>query len=314
MYLLLSLIRSALFAVLLALPCTVAMSATPPTFEDPEGARILHIGHLNFDCIEDTVLGTPIDPSMSSASRPYAIAWGQRNGSKCPGDSGVTHHGIGNEIVRVARTRIQYPIWKDLSCNVSFQEVNGDSLPDIIFFLRGGVFVGDKVQDSSRVIVLFGQKWLDTVGVVNLGNVLPFQQERFFALDLHYGRDIVEPEVRDISGIRSHRLLPVALNVFPDSVGPRSAQEAGPTLEVRVHPNPAIESAQIEARHVPPGSYIVEIVAVNGEVQWKREVIVSASGELLRTLDLHSLASGAYLVRLQQQDRIHATHPIIITR
>lgn len=308
------LLHRSLIAPLLGMLLLVSYAnASPFPADTPDlPERILYIGHLNFDCIEDTVIGVAGENRLYL---PHAIAWGRLEGAPCPGQPVMTHEEMQHRAAMVPRTRILYPAWRNLHCSVAFHEVNGDTLPDIMLFLRGEAPPGTGEKDRARVLVLFGQKWLDTVAVVRIEQVKPFQYEGFFAMDLQYGRDIVEPEIRDISGVRSHVLLPVALRVLPDSIrtpkGPGAAEQ---TLDVRIHPNPAAESARLEGRSLPPGEYTVEIIAVNGEVRWRQDVVIATSGELLRLLDLRDLASGYYLLRLHRSGRSSATYPIIITR
>ncbi len=274
--------------------------------------RVLFIGHLNFDCIEDTVFsGT----SKGLAYAPAAIGWGRpdHRTKGCSGDPGPFHPGNPASTNGV-RTQIRYPHWEKLHCTAAFQEVNGDTLPDIIFFLRGKVKTDAGDRDTARAIVLFGQRNLDTITTISLDQVGAFEYARFFALDLRPGRDIIEPELRDISGIPSHEILAVAMDVNADSsITPQLWQENGRTLDVRVHPNPAAGLARIEGRLIPAGEYGVDIVAVNGELQRQQNVTVTASGDLFRMLDLRLLASGYYVVRLHQHGTLRATYPIIIT-
>ena len=116
-------------------------------------------------------------------------------------------------------------------------------------------------------------------------------------------------------GRRSFLLPTISLAMQADTVKPPSIRP--PEIRdytVRIYPNPTIQTAQVEASIVPEGEYKVVVVAVNGRVALNQEVSVGASGELLRTLDLHSLPSGYYVVRLYSQQKMLGAYPIVITK
>ena len=83
---------------------------------------------------------------------------------------------------------------------------------------------------------------------------------------------------------------------------------------VRLRPNPAGYSVRLESRSIPSGSYEVEIATVGGSVVDTRRVTVRDSGQLQEVLDLESLSSGYYVVRLRSAGGWVGAVPLIIVR
>jgi hypothetical protein len=221
----------------------------------------------------------------------------------------------------VAETEIRYPAWHELSGSPSFQQFNGDSLSDIIIHFRGKA--GDSINrhDTARSLAIFGQNGLDTLAVLDIGTMETFQSEPFFAMDLRLGIDLIDPAVRDLSGITSYELASPSIDVGPaDTTAPPPpvTMTAGVGTESRgvfhIYPNPAGLAAQVEGMDVPPGEYQVEIVAVNGHTYLRQDVVVEGSGNLFKTLDVSLVPSGYYVVRLAKAGKVTGTYPIVITR
>jgi hypothetical protein len=270
---------------------------------------ILFVGNLNFDCYPDTVSGTMA--GMPGSYLPRTIRWGRPS----PSDSAC--QGMIPLDRRVAVTTIHYPDWDRFSGSVAFNRMNDDSLDDMTLFIRGSV--GDSLHrtDSLRALVIFSQAGLDSLPVLDVAAIDAFQVTPFFAMELRKGSELVEPEVRDISGVTSYVIQPVSLDVGGEhqdtTIVPGDSTPAQP-IRIRVYPNPTGGAAQVQIDSIPPGDYSVDVVAVNGFVVLHQSVSVPIAGTLFQTLDLHALPVGYYVVRVTSGTQIFGLYPIIITR
>lgn len=273
-------------------------------------SAILAIKHLNFDCFPDTVRGFM---NRDYQFLPLSISWGRRDSLRdapCNSDSGANS----GSAHRVARTIIDYPHWRTIAGSVTIQRFNTDTLSDFLIYLWGTVRSGETVIDTARAVTIFGQQGLDTLDVIHLDSIDSFQSEPFFAMEMRVGEQFIEPAIRDISGQVSYILPMIQTKVQSDNPKRPTIIPTNDGYTVRIYPNPTLQSAQVEASTLPEGEYKVVVVAVNGQVALDQEVTVGTSGELLRTLDLHSLSSGYYIVRIYSQQKILGAYPIVITR
>ncbi|MDB5033802.1 MAG: hypothetical protein JWQ98_1043 [Chlorobi bacterium] len=309
------LLRVACCATLILI-VTVACSSR--TFSQPEipphpPEVVLFIGHLNFDCYPDTAVGW-MDENFHYLV--HSLHWGhavtQRQGDEQRGDTSCLDHIPADK--RVPITTINYPSWDSLSGSVSFQKMNPDSLTDLLITIWGRVGDARNRHDTLRPLLLFGQHGLDTLKDLDLAKVEGFQSAPFFAMALQFGTDLVEPEVRDLSGRVSHSIAPIAYTVDRREDKQPGDDRAKNPIQVRVYPNPTGTAAQIESESTPAGEYNVEIVGVNGQVYRRQDVSVSATRGLFRVLDVHDIPSGYYLVRLHSASKLIGSYPIIITR
>ncbi len=302
---------------------SVAISAPDTTGRRP--ASILFTGHLNFDCVPDTVIGWP---DASFHYLPYAIRWGKPAlVVHYDNETGLSDTVLADSSCRgsiplgrtVRETIIRYPQWRTLSGSVGFQRMNPDTLDDMVLYLWGSVNDSTGKRDTIRPLLVFGQQGLDTLAELDLGAIDAFQITPFFAMELRVGSELVEPELRDVSGVISYLLTPIAFEIHPDDTT-REEEEApgdstqGPPIHIRIYPNPAGYEAQVEVDSLPPGEYYVEVVGVNGLVYLQQTVSVSMSGTLFGMLDLHAMLTGYYLVRVHDGVRVFALYPILITR
>ena len=297
----------------------------PP--DPPPAETILFVGNLNFDCFPDTVTAAS-GGTIPSRRLPTSIHWGAPRrivtydpatgrrdttiaDSSCAEIPSLAHH--------VSVTTIHYPAWDQLSGAVAFNRMNDDSLDDMTLFIRGTV--GDSLHraDTLRALLVFAQEGLDTLPVLDVAPIDGFQVAPFFAMELRKGSELVEPDVRDMSGVTSYVIQPVALDLgehHQDTVGQGSPGDSIPAqpIRLRVYPNPTGGAAQVEVDSIPPGDYDVDVVAVNGHVYLHQEVSVTVAGALFQTLDLHALPVGFYVVRISDGGALFGIYPIIITR
>ncbi len=264
------------------------------------GSLRLFIGHLNVDSYPDTVYGVA---DRGARALPVSIAWGIGPATK---QGSSKNH----------RTEIRYPKWATLGGSVAIQRLNSDdTLSDLCIYLWGTYKQGAKTRDTMRVLAIFGQSNLDRVPEIRLKNIDGFQTEPFIAMDLRADSEFVKPAVRDMSGKRSYELKQIRLGEKIDTsrTKPPVAPPA-PSYTVRVYPNPTAQTAHVEASVLPSGEYHVTVMSVNGRVVHEQSVSVSLSGELFRLLDLGSLSSGYYIVRLYSDQKMIGSYPIVIAR
>lgn len=81
---------------------------------------------------------------------------------------------------------------------------------------------------------------------------------------------------------------------------------------VAVYPNPAAYSTSVDIRSVTPGDYEVSVISANGSLQYRQQVEVDQSGELLRAIPLGRIATGYYLVQLRSGNQIVMTYPLVV--
>jgi hypothetical protein len=298
----------------------------PPPLEVSRTEPILFIGNLNADCYPDTVVGD-VSGGIPARSLPAAIRWGQPrriityDAATGQHDTTIADSSCLGTIPpdrKVAVTAIHYPAWEHLSGAVAFNRVNlNDSLDDMTIFIRGTV--GDSLHrtDTLRALTLFAQEGIDSLPVLDLVPIETFQVAPFFAMELRVGSELVEPEVRDLSGMTSYVIQPVSLGVGAEhhdtTITPGDSTPAQP-IRLRVYPNPTGGAAQVQVDSIPPGDYSVDVVAVNGHVYLHQEVTVSMAGTLFEILDVHTLPTGFYVVRISDDAHLLGLYPIVITR
>jgi hypothetical protein len=267
---------------------------------------ILAIGHFRPGCIPDTVWG---EAGEGFTWRPLYITWGGADSlhtPPCPPGKGSRP--------RLAKTTFEYPTWPHLGISFSAEQRSlGDTLIDLVWHVWGAYPDSTDPHSTVRSQVVFGQSGLDSLATIDLASLPAYQTFPFFAMDLEVGTHLIEPDNRDLSGTSSYILLPIGGGPPP---APLVYQPAAVAWKVKLYPNPAAGSASIEGRPVPPGDYSVEVIATDGAVALRQQITVQETGELFGTLDLKSLPSGFYVVRLRNagSDIRVGDFPIVKTR
>ena len=311
-------------AFLLGVCISSGYAVTDSTTRQPE--VILFVGHLNFDCWPDTVMGINRERSYL----PVAIHWGRavtryrfdataRRFDTIAADSPCTAAPVFAN--RVPVTTLRYPAWTRIHGSVAFRTANPDTLSDMMLFIRGNTSGSAEERDTLRPLLIFGQLGLDTLAELDLSQITSFQTAPFVAMELHVGSELVEPEVRDLSGIVSYTLASLPIHVGDHSTdttdeggeAPSDSVVAQP-IRIRVFPNPTGVSAQLQVDSIPMGDYIVEVAGVNGLVYLHEDVTVSSSAGLFQVLDLSDVPTGYYIIRVFTGAQLYAVYPIIITR
>jgi hypothetical protein len=319
-------LRLAFVCAFLIVACSTGVFSAPDTTAHPREV-VLFVGHLDFDCIPDTVTGWQ---GEGRHFLPHAIKWGrprvilQRDSASDRIDTLLPDSACLGAIPlgkRVAVTTILYPSWERLNGSVAFQRMNPDSLNDMLLYLWGSAGDSAERHDTLRPILVFGQQGLDTLAELDLGAVAAFQASPFFAMELRKGSELVEPAVRDLSGTISYVLAPIALNFGDrehDSLTelpplPGDSVPAQP-IRVVVYPNPIGATAQLRVDSLPAGDYTVDVVAVNGLLYMSMTMTVPEGGPGLETLDLHALPVGYYVLRIRDAIRVFGIYPIVVAR
>jgi len=327
--------------------CSISAAHAADSAETAGIERVLFVGTLDADCFGDTVMGWRT-PGGSGGYLPSRIIWGQPRRDRFGRLD--TACSVRTPFARRRReTRFVYPGldlsrtddltgklagWRVRGGSVAFQRLNGDTLPDIILHLRGVVIErGDGraliERDSLRSLALFAQRGLDSLPLIAVTGIGRFQSTPFFAMDLSVGEELKDPARRDLSGRTSFILEPVDLVLDEaDTTGgmpaPPTAGLDGaatpPRAALRVHPNPAGDAVTIEASGLADGIYHLRLVAADGTEHLRRELHAQSrgghmGGTLHATLDVKSLPSGYYVLRIEDNAGAPvATDHVIITQ
>lgn len=303
-----------------------ALSATTSSAQTLQRNVLLTITRLNFDCYPDTVFGVMEVPKMRTL--PTKIRWGQplaaRDTSRDQsGGRGQAADSCSDGIDRtrkVEETAIIYPDWRGFNGSVAFQQMNYDSVIDMVFYMRGTVEINGEEHDTLRPLVVYGQYGLDTMMMLNLSAVPSFQSGPFFAAELFFGDDLINEERRDMSDSNSWELLRRDVDVKrrdtsrQDGHGIAVGRGSDNQPMFAVHPNPSQDVAAVEAEKLPVGKWTVEVIGVNGAVYDRQEVVLTEPGNVLRTVNVRGLANGYYVLRVRNTKGIVGTYPIVVKR
>ena len=299
-------------------------------FKDP---GIMHIGYLDPDCVKDTLYATMDKGSLQWM--PRYICWGKLYSDDgdllCP--SGKYDASL-KKAERLDTTHIVMPTWGKLSCALSVERFNmNDTLDDLIFWIRGIDSIegqGGEVttRDTSRGLVLFGQSRLSTHKEILLKAIEEFDSGEYYAMELGYGKELINPKKRDLTRKTSWELKRVSKEMKKQEEQEEEKSEekteerekfSRPSVveherTTRIWPNPAIYTTSVEIEPLAAGSYSVEVVALNGQQVWSQVVVLQSQGQVFKRIDLRGLPSGHYLLRVSTSDESIGVYPIIIVR
>jgi hypothetical protein len=285
---------------------TPALRAFPDSTEaEPDAGHIFFIGHLNFDDVPDTLKGYV---SSDVQFIPSMICWGS------------TDTTANRRKKTGSQTSIKLPKWEKMIVSCAVEDVNLDTVPDIIFYLRGISDDATNTRKQFRALVLFGQNGLDSIKKINLGSITEgFQQTPFFAMDLRKGTELDRAAKRDPSRKESYLLRKVYRNVHRDST-----QDSSRTIRhdditagieqplVSIFPNPAAQSTNLQISRIQPGEYQVQIFSVNGMRYHQQTITVDENGEVLRLLSIRDVPTGYYVVQLFSEERLIGSYPVVV--
>jgi hypothetical protein len=275
---------------------------------------VLFTGHLNNDCVADTIKGRS---AGLHEYVPETIVWGKPVPNQdCP-DAVQGGHAPGTFFVPM--TKFLFPGWNELHVSVSLLKYNrNDNLDDLLLYVWGQYRDAQgQWRDTARALVVFGQNDLDLQPALSVQHITAgFQSSPFFAMDVRVGRELVEPQERDVTGGISYELLPADVQIVPDKPAPPHpiATPDSVVTTVSVSPNPADLFAKLQAEPLEPGEYDISILAVNGSVYHTQTVQIGQGKSLEHELDLSSLPSGYYVVRLHTSNHYIGSYSIVIVK
>jgi hypothetical protein len=205
------------------------------------------------------------------------------------------------------------PQWQRLKFSVGIQDLNGDTLADLIFFSSGRPEGRTRRSDSLRAVVLFGQSGLDTVRHVRVSSIGPgLQSQPYFSLELETGTHLQLPQRRDIIGRASFLLVRLSADADDSSsIAGRNLANLS-DIDIAVTPNPASLSASITAVGLKSAQYRLRLVAVNGTSYHDSSTEVGSSGRLADIFDLSTVPTGYYFVILEENGTRLSSYPIVV--
>ncbi|MCB0713803.1 MAG: T9SS type A sorting domain-containing protein [Ignavibacteriae bacterium] len=331
--------RCWILLVLMLLGSTMLSAQESSSYDPFNDPAIMHIGHLNPDCVPDTLYGLL---HRNLQWMPAYICWGKSYDSV---GTSLCDEGRYDSTVRFAdvvdTTWIEAPNWGRYSCAVSIDKYNvNDTLNDLIFWIKGIDTVtgqqGARIpHDTARALVVFGQSKLETKGKIELDKIRNFQTGPFNAMALGVNTELVNPKKRDNTRKTSWELKRVnrAVGEEEDTTGSTIALldaavdgvqgsgegilatgETGEAFAARVWPNPTIYTTHLEVAPLPAGTYTVEVLGVNGAAVWHAEIWLEQEGEVFETVDVSHLPSGHYILRIYTPVRSFGTYPVIVVK
>ena len=290
------------FCVLTGLFLVFNISAKAQQFDSTEVFRaILSVDHFNDDLKQDTLIGA------SETSRrfvPRAIVWADDPTSGIP------------DSLKVDYTKIIYPThWQNLRASYNLKDINNDNYLDMILFFWGKV--GDEIsgyEDTTRAVVLFGQRGLDTMNTIVLADIGSFQITPFVAMDMRFDHELKDPEIMDLSGITNYLINDISLSTTDTSCTPPPIATDINTInpELNVYPNPAVYYTNLQMNNLSSGLYTMQLIDLNGECRISNDINISSGKELIERLDLKDIPTGYYILQLTKGSKIIGRFQIIV--
>lgn len=287
-------LATGLLTVLLgaSLPGLAAALPHDPETENIADEEALFIGQLNADRSSDTIYGRL---TSGAHYRPTHIAWGNSQ-----------------SITTAARTtEFIYPDWDLAGVSISVSSLNRDTLSDMVFYLWGRARSGEMAQTRSAALVICGSPRADTLVTIDLGRVITARENLAGSYQITTGTHLVDPAIRDYSGVESYVRLPLTLSPPDRPLPDVAAPEAG-LPQVRLQPNPADDNVKINASGLTPGPCSVVTVDLEGRQIRSEPGKIGGDGRLLMSLNLEGLPSGYYIVRIESGERAGVSLPLLV--
>lgn len=283
-------------AVLVSVPSSAAIAGDTLELEGAE--VVLGIHNVNPGSCRDTIMGRM---SRDDQVIPTRIIWGACDTSLAGGSPRTT--------------RIQTPPWSRLRFSMGMQDVNGDTLTDLLFFSTGRPAGRTAQADSLRAVVVFGQSGIDTLQQLRVSTIAPgLQSLPFFALELEHGTHLLYPQQRDIVGRTSFILVRLSSATGDSSSAPSMPTPRIDGIRLSITPNPARSLATISADGLHPERYRLRLVAMNGTVYHESLIDVGATGQLSDVCELAGIPTGYYVAILDVRGQRRAAYPLVIVR
>lgn len=276
--------------------------------------RILFIGHLNFDSIQDTVVGRieKRDSVVFHFGERYqldAIHWGQAD----------KNHSNDKAPKQTIETKIILPKWKNLRTSVYGLNINQDTVKDLLINVYGKAYNENReLVDSTITITVFGQDKLCSMEHLTIEKIQGIKTEPFVAVEMKNGLGFESVKDQSVSQRRGYMIKKVLLNVHQDtSLFARQAKveesenKSNGTV-VKVYPNPAGQLLNISGELFEKGSYKVILTDITGNVVSEQNIEVKEDGSMTKVLALGELASGCYVAQIFNLDGFYKSLPFTI--
>jgi hypothetical protein len=268
---------------------------------------VLATKDFNGDGRRDTLKAEFVQENVYTAPyRARLIAWGRERDS------------VGNPKGTARFTEFIYPGYYigGIRTPVSVTRYNQDTLPDILFTIRGKVKKGQDTLEAMTTIAVFGQSQLYSQSMIILGDIKNHQKKPFQAIVLAENTHLKHKGKRDLSGNTSYELPRINLSTSDTS----SAEErkdgertiAG-KLNMNIYPNPAIYTTNLTASKVPAGSYRVRIVASDGREVVSSTIRLETEGDIIRSIDVSQLPTGFYMMLVSRDSQFLGSYPVIVS-
>jgi len=276
--------------------------------------KILFIGHLNFDSVQDTVVGRSEkrDSLMFRFAERYLldeIRWGitEKKQSDNKGAKQKT------------TTRIILPNWKNLRTSVYGLNINQDTVKDLLINVYGKSYnVNKELVDSTITITVFGQDKLCSMENLTIEKIQGIKTEPFVAVEMRNGLGFESVKDQSVAQRRGYMIKKILLNVHQDtSLFAKQVQIEENEYKsngsiVKVYPNPAGQFLNISGELFERGIYKVILTDVTGNVVSQQNVEVKEDGSMTKVLALDELASGCYVAQIFNLDGFYKSLPFTI--
>ena len=262
---------------------------------------ILDVDHYNFDTTKDTLIGVA---SLNREFYPKYLHWGA--------DTASTWY----DSLKVPVTELNYPDWKDIRIRGNFDDMNSDTVKDIIIVMWGKV-LEDSVnyKDTAESFVLFGKKAFDTLTAVSLTNFPTFRDTPFVAAKYRIGHEYENGKKREYSYITSYTMDEI---LWTDTVVDKPYADIPRAMELKanmkVYPNPAIFYLDVEVDQMSPGEYELRFINMQGMEVISQAILTDEKEKISQRINTDGLPNGAYLILVTKGSKMIGKYQIIILR
>jgi len=262
---------------------------------------ILDIDHYNFDATKDTLIGIA---SLNREFYPKYIHWG------------VDHDTTWYDSLKVQKTILDYPNWTDIRIRGNFDDINSDTVKDIIIVMWGKVTVDSVTyKDTAESFVLFGKRAFDTLMSVSLTNFPTFRETPYVAAKYRIGHEYEHGKKREYSYITSYTMEE---SMWKDTVVEKPYADIPRALELKpnmkVYPNPSIFYLDVEVDQIPPGEYELRFINMQGMGVISQAILTDEKEKISQRINTDGLPNGAYLIIVTKGSKMIGKYQIIILR